>query len=356
MNNVRRSVLGKCFWFIGVIACTVLVFRCLLPDEALAEVGTLEAGRLPIKTPFSEDVETLRQNRQKEMEDTQEKLKLETRKLCADIDARHAKFRDDVTAIVEKYRKMFPLSSAEAHFKAAEEGAHFIASREGLCGFEASTSLAYKMAYDKVKNTKMVEEAISPIIQSRIVNPIEKAIKVYSNWTVEFRKELQMEEQAFSLDLALRSQKFNDDISDIQGIDATNVRALMNKLISDVREHARDSSFAVIGTAFEVALIKSSNMAIFKAIVIEVATEALSSAATGMFMWMVSPMDFVSMPIAIYTVMKTMSEEMERKVKESVVESKEALMRTAVENLKTESEASLKSADLRVRELYNLIK
>ena len=64
-------------------------------------------------------MEDLRSRRKSELEE--QRLKLESEKLRADIDARHAKFRGDVAAIVEKYRKMLPLSLAEAHFKEAEE-------------------------------------------------------------------------------------------------------------------------------------------------------------------------------------------------------------------------------------------
>lgn len=375
----RQSRLGRGFWILVIIAGVILGIRYFAstsnpPPSPEPEEHVGKRSVAPVE-PSAKEVEDLRNRRKKELEE--QRLKLETEKLRADIDARHAKFRGDVAAIVEKYRKMLPLSSAEAHFKAAEEGAQFIASREGLCGFKASASLAYKMAYDKVKNTKRAEEAISPIVQSRIVNPIEKAINVYSDWTVEFRKELQMEEQAFSLDLALRSQKFNEDISVFKAIDASKVSGSIDKLISDIREHARDSSFAVIGTAVEVAFIKSSYMAI-KAIVIKVATVALSSVATKMGTTVtsatVSAVADGPLPIGdliggvitiagltwtaydIYKVTKTMPDEMERKVMEAVAASKKALMRTGDENLETAKKASLKSADSRVKELHNLIK
>ena len=233
------------------------------------------------------------------------------------------------------------------------------------------------MAYDKVKRTKRAEEAIDPIVQTRIVNPVKMAIEVYSDWTVEFRKELQMEEQAFSLDLALRSQKFNDDISVLKADDASKVNDSIDKLISDIRKHATTSAWAGVNVAFEVALIKSSYKAI-KAIVIKIATSALSSVAVKMGTTAtsaaVSAVADGPLPIGdviggvitiggltwtaidIYKVTKTMPEELESGILDAIKESRASLERTGKANLETERESCLKSADSRVKELHNIIK
>ena len=71
---------------------------------------------------------------------------------------------------------MLPLSEAEAAFRKSEDGASFIASKDGLCGFKCCVSLAYKMAYDKVKGITRTEDAISPIVKEKIVDEIEKAM------------------------------------------------------------------------------------------------------------------------------------------------------------------------------------
>lgn len=377
-TSPRQNRLGRVFWILVIIAGVILGIRCFTSDSSIGHgipTKYIEEHTVTPDEPSSKEVEDLQAKRKKELE--KQRLKLELEKLCADIDARHAKFRGDVASIVEKYRKMLPLSLAEAHFKEAEEGAHFLASREGLCGFKASASLAYKMAYDKVKRTKRAEEAINPIVQARIVNPIKMAIQVYSDWTVEFRKELQMEEQAFSLDLALRSQKFNDDISVFKAADASKVSDSMGKLISDIREHAKTSAWTAVEVASDVALIKSSYGAI-KVLVVKIATAALSSVAAKMGTTATSATVSVvadgPLPIGdiiggvitiggltwtavdIYKVTKTMPEELERGILNAIRESRASLERTGAENLKTESASCLKSADSRVKELYNIIK
>ena len=373
----RTNRLGRGFWILVIIAGVILGIRYFASNSSIVRSTPrhIEVHPVTPDEPSPKAADDLRSRRKSELE--KQRLKLESEKLRADIDARHAKFRGDVAAIVEKYRKMLPLSLAEAHFKEAEEGAHFIASREGLCGFKASASLAYKMAYDKVKRTKRAEEAIDPIVQTRIVNPVKMAIEVYSDWTVEFRKELQMEEQAFSLDLALRSQKFNDDISVLKADDASKVNDSIDKLISDIRKHATTSAWAGVNIAFEVALIKSSYKAI-KAIVIKIATSALSSVAVKMGTTAtsaaVSAVADGPLPIGdviggvitiggltwtaidIYKVTKTMPEELESGILDAIKVSRASLERTGKANLETERESCLKSADSRVKELHNIIK
>lgn len=374
MNNVRKSVLGKCFWFIVVIACAVLVFRCFLPDEGAGGGGNIGSGKVSPQTPSSEDVETLRQKRQKEMD--AEKLNLEKKKLRVDIEARHAKFRGDVDAIVEKYRKMLPLSMAEAHLKTAEEGADFIASREGLCGFKVCAVLAYKMAYDKVKKTNRTEEAIAPVVASHIEKPIEMAVKAYSDWAARFQYELQMEEQAFSLDLALKSQKFKADISALKAVDVTKINESIGRVVSDIQEHAKESVFTGVGTIVETMMIASSYAAI-KQMAIEIATVVLSSVSTKLGTTAVAatgsavadgPLpigDIVGGAIAIggltwtaydiYKVTKTMPDEMKGGMMKVINESREALMRTGIDNLEKTRDDCLDSADSRVKELYRVI-
>ena len=100
MNNVRRSVLGKCFWLIVVIACTVIGIRRLcsidIDDKGTGGGGNITGGEVSPQPPTSEDVKKQQEIR---------KLELEKTKLRTDVEARHAKFRGDVDAIVEKYRK-----------------------------------------------------------------------------------------------------------------------------------------------------------------------------------------------------------------------------------------------------------
>ena len=304
------------------------------------------------------------------------KLELEKKKLRVDIEARHAKFRGDVDAIVEKSRKMLPLSVAEAHFKTAEEGADFIASREGLCGFKVCAVLAYKMAYDKVKKTNRTEEAIAPVVASHIEKPIEMAVKAYSDWAAKFQYELQKEEQAFSLDLALRSQKFKADISAIKTIDVTKINESIGRLVSDIQEHAKEAVFVSLGTVIEAIMIKSSYVAI-KQMAVKIVIVALSSVSTKLGATAVAATGSAvadgPLPIGdiiggvitiggltwtaydIYKVTKTMPDEMKGGMMKAINESREALMRTGIDNLEKTRDDCLESADSRVKELYRVI-
>lgn len=370
MNNARKSVLGKCFWLIIVIACTVMGIRHLCsiaPGKGTDGGGNITGGTASPQPPSTVDVKTLQEIR---------KLELERRKLRADVEARHAKFRGDIDAIVEKYRKMLPLSVAEAHLKTAKEGADFIASREGLCGFKVCAVLAYKMAYDKVKKTNRTEEAIAPVVASHIEKPIEMAVKAYSDWAARFQYELQMEEQAFSLDLALKSQKFKADISALKAVDVTKINESIGRLVSDIQEHAKESVFTGVGTIVETMMIASSYAAI-KQMAIEIATVVLSSVSTKLGTTAVAatgsavadgPLpigDIVGGAIAIggltwtaydiYKVTKTMPDEMKGGMMKVINESREALMRTGIGNLEKTRDDCLDSADSRVKELYRVI-
>lgn len=368
MNNARKSVLGKCFWLIIVIACTVIGIRRLCSiGKNTGEDGNITVGKVSPQPPSSEDVKKHQEIR---------KLEQEMKKLRADVEVRHAKFRGDVDAIVEKYRKMLPLSVAEAHFKTAKEGADFIASREGLCGFKVCAVLAYKMAYDKVKKTNRTEEAIAPVVASHIEKPIEMAVKAYSDWAARFQYELQMEEQAFSLDLALKSQKFKADISALKAVDVTKINESIGRLVSDIQEHAKESVFTGVGTIVETMMIASSYAAI-KQMAIEIATVVLSSVSTKLGTTAVAatgsavadgPLpigDIVGGAIAIggltwtaydiYKVTKTMPDEMKGGMMKVINESREALMRTGIDNLEKTRDDCLDSADSRVKELYRVI-
>lgn len=373
-SPVNKRSIGKYFYVFVVIACMILVIRAIFKnDKQKPETPpvTIVSEVYPPQ-PSANDVEVLRKQRLSE-----QKFKLETEKLRADINARYSKFRSDVNAIYEKYRKMLPLSEAEESFKIAEQGADFIASEKGLCGWKVCATLAYKMAYDKVKQTNKAEDAILPIVTSRIVEPITNAVSVYSNWTAEFRQELQKEDIAFAMDLALRSHKFNDSISVLTDIDVANVRGSVDKLITDIQNHAQESAYAGVGAVVELALIKSSYVAI-KNLVVKIASVSLSAvaqkmagtatAATGSAV-VDGPLpigDIVGGVITIaglawsaydiYHVTKQMPDEMKAGIMKSINETRSAIVNTGIENLKTDRDACLKSAEMRVAELNNLIK
>lgn len=348
-----RSRLGRGFWILVIVACAFLLVKNFYLDGDAS--STSAPGVAPLVV--TSDVQRL----ERAMEG-----------LRADIDARHAKFREDVDALVGRYREMMPLVEADGHFKEAEDGAGFIASREGLCGFKASACLAYKMAYDKIKKTQKTKEAIDPIIQSRIGEPIGKAVKVYGDWAASFQRELQKMDQEFSMDLALRSQSFAQDVAVLKASDAERVNASIDGFVADVRKHARDSAIATVGVALELALVKSSYMAV-KTVTVRIATTALSSVAAKMgttaTVAVGSTVVDGPLPIGdvvgavvtiggltwtavdIYKVTKTMPDEMRSGILKGIADVRDALLTTGRDSLAAEREGCLSSADARVRAL-----
>ena len=304
-------------------------------------------------------------------------LQDETVQLSKDIEARYARFKNEVKAIDEKYRKMLPLTEAEPHFKEAEQGAEFIASREGLCGWKVCFKLACKMAYDKIKKTNTAEDAIVPVVTEKIVRPIEKPAGIYENWVREYRQELQKADQEFSQDLAMRSSRLNGSLSVVKTEDAQMVGESLDKLVSDIRDHAKESVFAGMEVALEAAMIQSSYVAIKKAVtgvasvalasvVKKVATTtsaaAISAAADGPFPFG----DVIGGGIAlggltwtaydVYKVTKSMPEDMRKSILDSVNGAKKAMQESANKKLDADVAACLKSASERVRELNAVIK
>ena len=147
-------------------------------------------------------------------------------------------------------------------------------------------------------------------------------------------------------------------------------------MIADVEEHAKDTAFATVGGALELAMIKSS-YDVIKKLVLTVAEVALSSTAKKMVGSATAaagcavadgPLpigDIVGGVITvaglgwsaydIYSVTKTMPDEMKREILKQIDEVRKALDNTATENMLSDRDACLKSAESRLQELYKLI-
>lgn len=402
-NNAKaKTRLGRWFWPLAAIGAVILVLRCTTGGTSSAvqsDESRIKGGTVVIERPSAEEVEAQRRKRAEELRQEEERkrleeerkrqeeerkrqeelrrLALEKEKLRADISVREAKYRSDVQAIVEKYRKMLPLSEAEEHFRDAEQGAGFIASSDGLCGFKVCASLAYKMAYDMVKGTQRTEEAINPIVDARVVAPIEEAVKVYEKWTEEFRQELQREEMAFAIGLAARSQKFNETVSCLKRVDSAKMSAAVDKLVDEVRNHAEKAAWATVESVVELAMSKSS-YATIKAIVMRIAGIALGGVAKKLASTATAAVGAAvadgPLPIGdivggcvtvvglgwvaydIYKVCKTMPQEMREGIQNAIDATRESLRKTAIENLNSDRDVCLRSANSRVQELKAMIK
>ena len=390
MNESKRKAkagVSPWFWAWAALAAAIVGVKIMdnAPDRHGAPSDRIKSATVTPAEPSAESVEALCAKRaeevQRECERQQRELEeqrfeLEKEKLRADVAARVSKYRGDVNAIVEKYRRMLPLAAAEEAFARAKQGADFIASSDGLCGFKVCGKLAYKMAHDKIKGTHRTEDAINPIVSDRIVAPIEDAVKVYETWTVDFRRELQCEENAFALDLAVRSQKFKDAVSCFEVADSARVSAAVDKLVDDVKEHAKESACAAVGTVVELAMLKSSYAAI-RAIAVRIAKMVLGGVAKKLATTASSAVisaaadgplpvgDVVAAVITVcgfgwtaYDIHKasvSMPREMRERVMGAINETQAALRRSAVENLNADHDTCLRAAEVRARELEEMI-
>ena len=368
-----RSRLGWLFWVAAALLVTVAAFhfggRISEKDPSIAP-EVVEGIK-----PSANEVDALRKKRQVELE--QQKFELEKKKFAADVELRIQKYRGDVAATVERYRKMLPLSEAESAFRRSENGASFIASKEGLCGFKCCVSLAYKMAYDKVKGTTRTEDAISPIVKEKIVDEIEKAVAAYSRWTADFQKELATEEAALAADLAVKSKSFESAVSVLSEENTKSVSLAVDAFSREVQDHAYKAAEATVSIALEAVMIKTSYTAI-KNVVMRLAGVALSAAvkragtslaAGGTAAVVDGPLpigDIIGAVLTvgglswaaydIYVATKTMPDEMNAKIREAIMQTRTAREEKALANLQKAKLDCEASAEQKLSELNKILK
>ena len=369
-----RSRLGWLFWVAAAVLVVVVALHFRDPSPSGKGSGIAPEVVKGVN-PSADEVEALQKKRKVELE--RQKLELEKKKLLADVELRIQKYRGDVAATVERYRKMVPLSEAEAAFRKSEKGASFIASKEGLCGFKCCVSLAYKMAYDKVKGTTRTEDAISPIVKEKIVDEIENAVAAYARWTADFQKELATEEAALAADLAVKSKSFESAVSVLSEENAKSVSLAVDAFSRDIQDHAYKAAEATVSLVVEAVMIKTSYTAI-KNVVMRLAGVALSSAvkragtsltAGGVAAVIDGPLpiaDIVGGVIAvaglswsayeIYDVTKTMPDEMNAKIQEAIMQTRTALEDKVLENLQKAKLDCETSAEQKLSELNKILK
>jgi len=362
-NAIMRSIV---FWGCVVSLIGLITFRISSKTKSAStgeEKGRISSVKVSSSAPTAEEVEKLREIR---------KLQLAEERLKAEVERRLAQFESDLSIFAEKYKKMLPLSDAEKSFQQGMAGASFLASREGLCGFKVCVSLTYKMAYDKLKGTSKAADAIEPLVQSSICEPMAEAVSVYAKWAEDYRHELQKEEQVFALDLAVIANKFSDEIAVLTDDDAKRANAAIDSFVASIKDHATETVYAAIGTVIEAAMIKASYDAI-KKIVVRIVAKALASSAakigasatTGAACAVADgPLpigDIVGAVVTvaglswtaydIYNVTKSMPDEMQAEIEAEIVKTKSALTNTALENLKNDHAACLASARERVNKV-----
>lgn len=370
-----KSKIGWLFWVVVAILGAVVAFHFLGRVSISGKGFGVAPEVVKVDSPSADEVDALRNKRQVELE--RQKLELEKKKFAADVELRIQKFKGDVSETVERYRKMLPLSEAEAAFRKCEDGASFIASKEGLCGFKCCVSLAYKMAYDKVKGTTRTEDAISPIVREKIVDEIEKAFAAYARWTADFQKELATEEAALAADLAVKSKSFESAVSVLSEENAKSLSLAVDVFSREVQDHAYKAAEATVGLVLETVMIKTSYAAI-KNVVVRLAGVALSSAvkragtslaAGGTAAVVDGPLpigDIIGAALTvgglswtaydIYVVTKTMPDEMNAKIQEELVQTRKALEEKALANLQKAKLDCEASAEQKLSELNKILK
>lgn len=373
----KKRVLSPLFWVALLVFSAIVLLKIARLDRIIQSGPHVNLpGNTGVPAPTPEEVKALQKKRQQELE--RQKLDLEKKKLLADIELRVQKYRGDVALTVEKWRKMLPLSEAEVFFKKSEEGARVLSSRskDGLCGFKCCVSLAYKMAYDKIKGTTRAEDAVFPIVQEKVVNDIERAVGVYFKWTADFQKELSAEEMALAADLAVKCSIFEKTIEIISEDSAKNVEKAMQTFVGDIQSHAAQSTFSIIGLTAEVVMIKSSYMAIKKGVVAmagtalagAVARAGASATAGGAAAVADGPLpigDAIGAVITVagmswtaydfYNVTQKMPSEMNAKIQDSILQTRKELEQTALVNLQKAKEHCELSADQVLSEVTKIL-
>lgn len=370
-KNPAQRKIGHVFW-LSVIALVILL--CLRihfkgSNGCDGGVAVITSGEQVTSTnASSEEVKSHSDLR---------RMELEQRKLEAEVRGRVAKYKGDVAAIVEKYRSMIPLSEAEICFSTCKDGARFIASKKGLCGYKVCASLAYKMAYDKVKKTNRTEDAIVPVVKERLIPHLQEGGEKYAEWSKRFIDEMMLERQALAYDLALKCQDFQTAIVVIPDEATQLIQSATTNLIAQIEEHAKESAFAAVGAGVEAVMIRSSFAAIQKCVIsagraclAPIAAKLVSTAGTATVTAVADgPLpigDIIGGVIAIggvtwtaydiYRVTEAMPKEMEDGITKSINEFRSTLATAALENLKKCESESISYADEQLKIILKTIK
>ena len=107
-----KSKIGLLFWVAVAILGAVVAFHFLGRVSISGNGFGIAPAVVKEEGPSPDEVDALRKKRQVELE--QQKLELEKKKFAADVELRIQKYKGDVAETVERYRKMLPLSEAEA--------------------------------------------------------------------------------------------------------------------------------------------------------------------------------------------------------------------------------------------------
>lgn len=132
-NTASMPTGGVRWWFwiaAGLLGCVIVASLVMKSADGTRQSGMkLDVRQISYRESSDKEIEQRRQTRA---------FELKAQKAVADVECRVRQFKRKISDIVEHYSNALPLADAEACFRRSESGVDFLASREGLCGFECS--------------------------------------------------------------------------------------------------------------------------------------------------------------------------------------------------------------------------
>lgn len=260
--------------FVGLFIC---LKACLSSSREGGKLGEVQSQQVVTPSPVAPDptaTERLRQQRLKE---------LELRKTKNDLALRMQQYEDAMRAHYNAFLSGLPPYDATQAFKVAREGVEFIASKEGLCGWRVCVSLAYKMAYDKVKGTSRTEEAIAPIVAQHVEAPLAKACIPYNEIVKRCQEKMLLETTAFQTDCALlvtNLETFLSGLTLLNHTDLEQIGTAVEGMEKQIQEIAVKKASIVVGTVIEAVFIRST-YALAKRLLASAAAKMVGSVGTA---------------------------------------------------------------------------
>ncbi len=270
-NDVNKKATAKAVRqgpFFGVISSAILGVICVLvlcwylaPNVPFEMDGlTKDDVTVSSEHPTAEDVESMRQKNARALEE-EEKLKREEEKYKREIQRRTVLFQSNVEAAYERFLKQVPFVDAQSAVEAARVGAKFLASGDGLCGFTTMFKMAYKLTYDKIKETQTFEEFVNPLFEQHVMTHILTASDVYKTKMAAFQREVECEALAYQADVALRGEAFRGFMSKLTLVSPEMLKKADERTTtfeSQVMQMANSSVKVTAATVVEVAYIKTT--------------------------------------------------------------------------------------------------
>ncbi len=255
-----KRYFGCRFWMTLAMFVGFGIWWMSTPTPESRPVGpTEEFVTVTAEKPSDAEIECKRREAARAME--AEKLKLEEEKYKSDIRRRTALFQSNVEAAYERFVKQIPFADAQSSLDAARAGTTFLASGDGLCGYKALSGMAYRLAWDKFKNTNTFEDLVNPPLERHVMTHVKDAVEVYKTKMVSFQRELECEMTAYRADLLLKAREFKDFTSGLKVLDSETIKDVNDRLSvfdSQAKEMATKTVFTSIGVVMEAVFLKST--------------------------------------------------------------------------------------------------